>query len=62
MSKVSKVTGSVGMFNKTEAIAVVCIALNNNADVLIELMAKVDRLENEVKQLKGGTDGQEDKK
>lgn len=52
MSEVRKVVGAVGMFNKTEAIVVVCRALNNNADVLKELIEKVDRLENEVKCLK----------
>ena len=62
MSEVRKVVGAIGIFNKTEAIAVVCRALNSNADVLIELMKKVDRLENEVKRLKGGTNGQEVKK
>lgn len=54
MSEVRKVVGSIGVFNKTEAIMLVCRALNNNADVLKELIEKVDRLENEVKQLKGG--------
>ena len=60
MSEVRKVVGTVGMFNKAEAIAVVCRALNNNADVLKDLIAKVDCLENEVKQVKNSKENKDE--
>lgn len=50
---VNRVKGSVGVFGTVDSIAVIGRALNNNADILKQLINRIEELEEEVAKLKG---------
>jgi hypothetical protein len=50
---VVRVKGSVGIFGTVDSIAVIGRALNSNADILKQLINRVEELEEEVAKLKG---------
>ena len=50
---VNRVKGSVGVFGTVDSIAVIGRALNNNADILKQLINRIEELEEEVIKLKG---------
>ena len=53
---VNRVKGTVGIFGTVDSIAVIGRALNNNADILKQLINRVEELEEEVAKLKGEND------
>lgn len=50
---VNRVKGFVGVFGTVDSIAVIGRALNNNADILKQLINRIEELEEEVAKLKG---------
>lgn len=50
--KVQTVVGSVSVFGTMDAVELIGNAMNNNANVLLELINKVDEIEQELEQTK----------